>query len=106
MPVAHCLRPKPEPPRLLPDTCDSTTQVDVPSTTNDLDKWCSSITDYSSLDRLRQAFEEARVEAQPYFDLNSQLLTDLAAVRQEAQEAVATLQTQIQALQDDNKHLR
>ena len=45
MPLAPCLRPDPEPPRLLPDTCDSTTQVDIPSTTNDLDKWCSLMTD-------------------------------------------------------------
>ena len=35
MPLAHCLCPEPEPPQLLPDTCDSTTPVDVPSTTND-----------------------------------------------------------------------
>ena len=79
MPLAHCLCPEPEPPRLLPDTRDSTTQVDVPSTTNDLDKWCSLMTDYSSVDRLQQAFYEAGVEARTCFDLNSQLLTDLAA---------------------------
>ena len=62
MPLAPCLWPDPEPPRLLPDTCDSTTQVDIPSTTNDLDKWCSLMTDYSLVDRLQQAFDEARVE--------------------------------------------
>ena len=106
MPLTPCLCPDPEPPRLLPDTCDSTTQVDLLSTTNDLDKWCSLMTDYSSVDRLQQAFDEARIEARTYFDLNSQLLTDLAAVRQEAEEAVASLKTQIQALQQDNKHLR
>ena len=102
MPLAPCLCPEPEPRRLLPDTCDSTTQVDIPSTTNDLDKWCSLMTEYSSLDRLQLA----RVEARTYFDLSSQLLTDLAAVRQEAEEAAAAIQTQIQALQGDNKHLR
>ena len=106
MPLAPCLCADLEPPRLLPDTCDSTTQVDIPSTTNGLDKWCSLMTDYSSVDRLQQAFDEARVEARTYFDLNSQLLTDLAAIRQEAEEAVASLKTQIQALQQDNKHLR
>ena len=95
-----------EPPRLLPDTCHSTTQVDVPATTNDLDKWSSLMTDFSSVDRLQQAFDEARVEARTYFDLNSQLLTDLATVRQEAEEEAAALQQQIQALQADNKHLR
>ena len=58
------------------------------------------------MDRLQQAIDEARVEARTYFDLNIQLLTDLAAVRQEAEEAAAALQTQIQALQEDNKHLR
>ena len=106
MPLAPCLCPDPEPLRLLPDTSDSTTQVDIPSTTNDFDKWCSLMTDYSSVDRLQQAFDEARVEARTYFDLNSQLLTDLAAVRQEAEEAVAALKTQIQTLQQDNRHLR
>ena len=83
MPLAPCLCPEPQPPRLLSDTCDSTTQVDIPSTTNDLDKWCSLMTDYSSVEHLQQAFDEARVEAPTYYDLNSQLLTDLAAVRQE-----------------------
>ena len=58
------------------------------------------------MDHLQRAFDEARVEAQTYFDLNSQLLDDLAAVRQEAEEAFAALQTQIQALLEDNKHLR
>ena len=106
MPLAACLCPEPEPPRLLSDTCDSTTQVVIPSTTNDLDKWCSLMTDYSSVDRLQQAIDEARVEARTYFDLNSQLLTDLAAVRQEAEAAVATLKSQIQTLHADNKHLR
>ena len=103
MPLAPCLCPDPEPPHLLPDTCDSTTQVDIPSAANDLDKWCSLMTDYSSVDRLQQAFDEARIDARTYFDFNSQLLTDLAAVRQ---EAVAALRTQIQTLQADNKHLR
>ena len=106
MPLPDCLRPEPEPSRLLPDTCDSTTQVDIHSTTNDLDRWCSLMTDYSSVDRLQQAFDEARVEARTYFDLNSQLLTELAAVRQEAEEAVTALKTQLQTLQQDNKHLR
>ena len=105
MPLAPCLCPDPEPPRLLPDTCDSTTQVDIPSTTF-LHKWCSLMTDYPSVDRLQQAFDEAKIEARTYFDLNSQLLTNLAAVRQEAEQAVATLKRQIQTLQADNKHLR
>ena len=64
------------------------------------------MTDYFALDRLQQAFDAARVEARTYFDLNSQLLTDLAAVRQEAEEAVAALKKQIQTLHVDNKHLR
>ena len=106
MPLAPCLCPYPEPPRPLPDTCDSTTQVDIPSTTNDLDKWCSLMTDYSLVDRLQQAFDEARIEARTYFDLNYQLLTDLVAVRQEAEEAIAAFKGQIQTLQQDNKHLR
>ena len=106
MPLAPCLCPDPEPPRLLPDTCDLTTQLDSPSAANDLHKWCSLMTDYSSVDRLQKAFDEARIEARTFFDFNSQLLTDLAAVRQEAEEAVATLKSQIQTLQADNKHLR
>ena len=106
MPLAPCLCPEPEPPHLQADTSVSTTQVDIPSTTDDLDKWCSLMTDYSSLDRLQQAFDDARVEAGTYFDRNSQFLKDLAAVRQEAEETDAALKTQIQTLQQDNKHLR
>ena len=105
-PLAPCLFPDPEPPRLLPDTCDSTTEADIPSAANDLDKWCSLMTDYSLVDRLQQAFDEARIEARTYFHLISQLLTDLAAVKKEAEEAVASLKSQIQTLQQDNKHLR
>ena len=106
IPLVPCLYPNSEPPRLLPDTYDSTTQMDIPSTTKDLDKRCSLMTDYSSMDRLQQAFDEARVEVRIYFDLNSQLLTDLAAVGQDAEEAVTSLKTQVQILQQDNKHLR
>ena len=106
MPLDPCLCPDPKLPPFLPDTCESTTQVDIPSTTNDLDKCCSLMTDYSSAVRLQQAFDEARVEARTYFDLNSQLLTNLAAVRQEAEEAVAAGKTQIQTLEADNTHLR
>ena len=106
LPLAPCLCPDPEPPRLLTDTCESTRQVDIPSAANDLDKWCSLMTDYSSVDRLQQAFHEARIEARTYLDPNSQLLTDLAAVRQEAEETVAALKSQIQTLQQDSKHLR
>ena len=62
MPLAPCLCPDPEPPRLLPDTCDSTTQVDIPSTTTDLDKWCSLMTDYSSVDRLLMAHSLSQTE--------------------------------------------
>ena len=106
MSLPPCLCADPKPPRFLPDTCDSTTQVDISCTTNDLDKWCSLMTNYPSVDRLQQAFYEARVEARTFFDLNSQLLTDLAAVRQEAEEAVAALKTQIHTLQENNRHLR
>ena len=106
MTFAHCLCPEPELTRLLPDNCDSITQVDIPSASSDLDKWCSLMTDYTSVDHLQQAFDEARNEARTYFDLNSQLLTDMAAVRQEAEEAVAPFKAQIQTLQQDNKHLR
>ena len=62
------------------------------------------MTDYSSVDSLQQAFDEARVEAQTHFDINFQLLTDLAVVRQEVEEAVAALNTQTQTLQEVNKH--
>ena len=64
------------------------------------------MTDYTSVDRLQQAFDEARVAARTYFDLSSQLLTKLAAVPQEAEKAVAALQTQIQTLQEYNQHPR
>ena len=65
MPLAPCLCPDPEPPRLLPDTSDSTTQVDIPSTTNDLDNWCSLMTDYSSVDRLQQVLTRPELKLAP-----------------------------------------
>ena len=83
----------------------STIQVDL-LTTTDLDQWCSLMTDFSSVDCLQQPFDEAKVEAQTYFDLNLQLVTDMAVVRQAAEAEVTALKTQIVTLQEENMTLR
>ena len=49
-----------------------------------LDTWCSVMTDNSSVERLNRALDEAKVEAQTFFDVNSQLLTDQAESQQQA----------------------
>ena len=64
------------------------------------------MTNLSSVDRLQHAYEETKVEAKTYIDLNSQLLTDMAAVRQAAHVEVAALKTQIVSLQEENRTLR
>ena len=58
-----CDCPDPEPPRLLPDMSDFAIQVEMETSTAH-DTWCSLMTDYSSVDRLQRAFDEAKVEAQ------------------------------------------
>ena len=72
-----CDCPDPEPHRLLPGMSDFANQVEMETSTAH-DTWCSLMPDYSSVDRLQRAFAEAEVEAQTSFDLNSQLLEDMA----------------------------
>ena len=66
--ICFCLDP--ESPRLLPDMSDFAIQIEIETSTAQ-DTWCLLMTDYSSVDRLQRAFDEAKVEAQTYFDLNS-----------------------------------
>ena len=61
--------------RLLRDLSDFPTQVEMEISTAH-DKWCSLMTDYTSVDRLQRAFGEPKVEAQTFFDLNSQFSED------------------------------
>ena len=63
------------------------------------------MTDFFLVDRFSQAIEEANVDAQTFFDLLSQLLTDMAVVRQAAEAKVATLGTQILTLLEEQRTL-
>ena len=82
--------PDPEPPRLLPDVSDFATQVEMEMSTAH-DTWCSLMTDYSSVNRLQRAFDEAKVETQTSFDLNSQLLEDMAEAQRQASAEITQL---------------
>ena len=79
-----CDCPDPGPPRLLPDTSDFATHVEMETCTAHV-TCCSLTTDYSSVDRLQRAFHETKVEAQIYFDFNSQLLEDMAEPQRQRQ---------------------
>ena len=59
--------------------------------------------EYSSVERLSCALEETNVEAQTYFDLNSQTLTDLA---ESPRDEVAPLRAPHDALLVDEQHLK
>ena len=72
-----CDCPDFEPFRLLPDTSDFATQVELETSTAH-DTWCSLMTDCSAVRRRHRAFGEAKVEAQTYFDFNSKLLEEIA----------------------------
>ena len=106
-PASHsiCDCPDPEPPRLLPDMSDFSTQVEMePSTAHDT--WCSLMTDYSSVDRLQRAFDEAKVEAQTYFDLNSQLLEDMVEAQRQASAEITQRHSEHEALLRDKEQLK
>ena len=79
-------------PRLLPDTSDFAAQVEM-RTSFAHDTWCSMMTDYSSHDRLQRAFDEANFEAQTYFDLNLQLLEDMAEFQRQAIAEIVQLRS-------------
>ena len=64
------------------------------------------MTDYSSVDRLQRAFDEAKVEAQTYFDLNSQLLEDMAEAQRQASVEIRQLRSEHEALLRDKEHLK
>ena len=100
-----CDCPDPEPPRLLPDMSDFSTQVAMETSTAH-DTWCSLMTDYSSVDRLQRAFDEAKVEAQTYFDLNSQLLEDLAEAQRKASAEITQLRSAHEALLREKDQLK
>ena len=70
MPTANCFCPEPEHLRHVRDTSDFCTQVDVYAV-QALDDWRSVLTDFSSFDEIQDAFEEAKMEFQTNFDLNS-----------------------------------
>ena len=100
-----CDCPDPEPPRLLPDMSDFATQVEMETSTAH-DTWCSLMTDYCSVDRLQRAFDEAKVEAQTYFDLTSQLLEDMAEAQRQASAEITQLRSEHEALLRDKEHLK
>ena len=106
-PVFRCICdfPDPEPPRLLPDVSDFATQVEMETSTAH-DEWRSLMTDYSSVDRLQRAFEEAKVETQTYFDLKSQLMEDMAEAQQQASAEITQLRSEHEALLRDKEQLK
>ena len=100
-----CDCPDPEPPHLLPYMSDFAIQVEIETSTAH-DTWCSLMTDYSSVDRLQRAFDEAKAEAQTYFDLNSQLLEDMAEARRQASAELTQLRSEHEALLRDKGQLK
>ena len=100
-----CDCPDPEPPRLLPHMSDFATQVEMETFTAH-DTWCSLMTDYSSVYLLQRAFGEAKVEARTYFDLNLQLLEDMAESERQASAEIAQLRSEHEALLRDKEQLK
>ena len=64
------------------------------------------MTDYSSVDRLQRAFDEAKVEAQTYFDLYSRLLEDMAEAQRQASAELMQLRSEHEALLRDKEQLK
>ena len=95
----------PEPPRLLPYMSDFAIQVEIETSTAH-DTWCSLMTDYSSVDLLQRAFDEAKIEPQTYFDLNSQLLEDMAEAQRQASAELTQLRSEHEALLRDKGQLK
>ena len=93
----------PEPPRLLLDTSEVATQIEMETSTAH-DTWCSLMTDYSSVDYLQRSFDEAKVEAHTYFDLNWQLLEDMAESQRQSSAETAQLRSEYEALLRDKEN--
>ena len=89
LPTSNCFCPEPERSCALPDIAKSSTQVDS-DVTKALYDWCSSMTDSSWVNRLKQVFEEARCEAQTYSSLHDSSSKELAELR----TTVANLQAE------------
>ena len=62
--------------------------------------------DYSSVDRLQCDFDEAKVEARTYFDLNSQLLENLVESQRPPSAEIAQLRSAHEALLRDKEELK
>ena len=103
--LSLCDCPDPETPRPLADTSDFATQVEQETSTAH-DRWRSLMTDYSSVDRLQLAFGEAKFEAHTFFDLNSQLLEDLAESQRQAKVEIAQLCSEHEALLRDKEQVK
>ena len=84
---------------------DFATQVEMETSTAH-DTWCSLMTDYSSIDRLQRSFDEAKLEAQTYFDLNSQLFEYMVEAQRQASEEITQLRSEHEALLRDKEQLR
>ena len=77
-PTANCLCPDPVAP---PIKSDVEIQVDRDEQ-QAMDEWCSLMTDFSSVDRLQTAFNEAREEARRYFGLCSEAHEQITSLKQ------------------------
>ena len=84
---------------------DFAIQVEMETSTAH-DTWCSLMTDYSSVDRLQRAFDEAKVESQTYFDFNSQLLENMAEAQRQASAELTELRSEHEALFRDKEQLK
>ena len=96
-----CDCPDLEPFRLLPDTSDFASQVEMETSTAP-DTWCSLMTDYSSVD----CFDAAKVEARTFFNLNTQLLQNMAESERQAGAEIAQLRSDCGALLRDKEQLK
>ena len=60
----------------------------------------------SLVERLQRAFQEAKVEAQTYFDFNAQLVTELSENQQKAEKELKALRAEDVNLLEEKKQLR
>ena len=93
LPTTNYFCPEPLPPPVLPDVMDTSMQDDRDKESG-LNDWVTVTTDFSSVTQLDKAFQDARREAEAFYDMYTE--ADLAA--SSAQKQVEHLTTESQQL--------
>ena len=102
LPTTNCFCPEPLPPPVLPDVMDTSTQANMDKETA-LNDWVTVTTDFSSVTQLDKAFQDARREAEVYYDMYTEADLAAASARKQIEQLTAESQQLRSSLDDLNR---